>query len=183
MSDKFRDKYRIPSSRLSTHNYSSNGYYFITICTQNRENYLGEVINDTMKLSKIGTTAQNYWQEIPKHFPFVKLDEFVIMPNHIHGIIIINNIVETQNFASLPKSASLQQKMPQNQFGPQSKNLASIVRGYKIGVKKFVTINNLNFSWQPRFYDSIIKNEKSLNRIREYIHNNAKNWNYDENNK
>src|SRR3989338_6303074 len=89
MSDKFRDKYRIPSSRLPNWDYSSNGYYFITICTKGRKQYFGEIINNVMCLSIIGEIAKKYWLEIPKHFPFVELDEFVVMPNHVHGIIVI----------------------------------------------------------------------------------------------
>lgn len=93
MVDLFRNKYRVSSTRLQTHDYSSNGYYFLTICTKNRENYFGEIVNNKMQLSKIGKTAKKFWREIPKHFPFVKLDEFVVMPNHVHGIIIINKTI------------------------------------------------------------------------------------------
>ncbi|MDO8741754.1 MAG: hypothetical protein Q7J11_01250, partial [Candidatus Roizmanbacteria bacterium] len=145
MSDKFKNKYRIPSSRLSNWDYSSNGYYFITICTKERKHYFGKIINNKINLTEIGRITKKYWREIPKHFPFIELDEFAIMPNHVHGIIIIRNViphVETQNFASLQQAESIK---PQNKFGPQSKNLASIIRGYKIGVKKYATINKINF--------------------------------------
>ena len=90
MADKYLDKYRIPSARLSTWNYSSNGAYFITICTANRRNYFGEIINAEMQLSKPGEMANQCWLAIPDHFPFVLLDAFVVMPNHMHGIIIID---------------------------------------------------------------------------------------------
>jgi len=89
--------------------------------------------------------AEKFWNEIPNHFPFVKLDEIIVMPNHIHGIIIINKqnleptkVVETQDFASL------QLQIQSNKFGPPSKNMASIICGYKIGVTKNArkTINN-----------------------------------------
>jgi len=87
-------------NRLKNHNYSQNGYYFATICTKNKKNYFGEIIVETsrrdvstnrMKLSKIGEIAQRYWWKIPNHFSFVELDEFIVMPNHIHGIIVIRN--------------------------------------------------------------------------------------------
>ncbi|MCJ7509237.1 MAG: hypothetical protein MUO85_11035 [candidate division Zixibacteria bacterium] len=172
MNEKFREKYRIPSARLLHYNYSKNGVYFVTICTKNFECYLGEVVNDKMILSEIGKITDEYWREIPKHFPFVKLDAFVVMPNHLHGILIIDKTVETQNLASLQK----------NKFGPQSQNLASIVRGFKIGVKKYAVIHNISFGWQPRFYDHIIRNNKSLNGIREYIQNNPLKWELDKNN-
>ena len=135
MSEKFLQKYRIPSSRLQNYDYSQNGYYFITICTKDREHYFGQITDGKIQPSEIGKMAQKFWLEIPNHFPFVILDEFIVMPNHVHGILVIeknnNDVrVETQNLASL-------QIPPQNKFGPQSKNLASIIRGYKIGVKKY----------------------------------------------
>ena len=183
--EKYKNKYRIPSARLQKWDYGWNGAYFITICTHNREHYFGEIVNGKMELSKIGIAAGKYWHEIPQHFAFVKLGVFIVMPNHIHGIIIIdknddNDIVttvatvETQNFAS-----QQQQQQPttsKNKFGPQSKNLASIIRGYKIGVTKFAKQINPQWKWQSRFYDHIIRNDKSYNKISEYIVNNPVNW-------
>ncbi|HAH04266.1 TPA: transposase, partial [Candidatus Komeilibacteria bacterium] len=85
----FNNKYRIESTRLPFYDYSMPGYYFVTVCVQGGHYYFGQVENKKMKLSKLGRAVGKYWQEIPKHFPFVKLDEFMVMPNHIHGIIII----------------------------------------------------------------------------------------------
>lgn len=96
MSDRFRDKYRIPSARLHSWNYGWNAAYFITICTAHRERYFGEIVSGldneqpAVQLSEIGTIAKRCWQQIPTHFPFVVLDEYVVMPNHVHGIIVIN---------------------------------------------------------------------------------------------
>ena len=171
----FKNKYRVHSCRLRGWDYSWPGYYFVTICTKDRVHFFGEVKNEEMYLSDIGKIAVKYWQEIPKHFPFVVLDKYIIMPNHIHGILVINNHVEAQNFAPL-------QNGYKNEFGPQSKNLASIVRGFKIGVKKYTIINNIEFAWQSRFYDHIIRNEESLNNIRQYIVDNPKKWSRDRNN-
>lgn len=179
---KFNNKYRIESTRLKNWDYGSNGLYFVTICVKNRELLFGNVRNGKMKLSEIGTLAEKYWLEIPQHFPFVKLHDHVIMPNHVHGIIQIdkpdNNIsnVETQNFASLPCGKP---KLQKNQFGPQSKNLASIIRGFKIGVTKNARKINPYFAWQSRFHDHIIRNEKSFRNISNYIQNNPKNWKTD----
>lgn len=105
MQNKFKNKYRIPSARLQSWDYSNNGAYFITICTQNRNHFFGKIINQEMQLSEIGKLAQRYWLEIPEHFPFVALGNFVVMPNHFHGILIIDktNIdsnVETRFIAS-----------------------------------------------------------------------------------
>ena len=181
MSEKFRNKYRIESNRLRGWDYGWNAPYFITLCTQNREYYFGDIKDGKMKLSEIGKMAEKYWDEIPEHFPFVKLDAFVVMPNHIHGIIIIDKIddgrnVETQNFASLQSSTSSPSK---NKFGPQSKNLASIIRGYKIGVTKNARQINAGFAWQSRFHDHIIRNEKSFQTIKNYIINNPLKWDTD----
>ncbi len=169
----YRNRYRKDSTRLKDGDYSSSGYYFVTICTKNQECSFGDVKDGKVRLTRIGEAAKEYWQEILEHFKNVKLDEYVVMPNHVHGIIVIgNDNVETQHFASLQGQ--------RNQFGPQSNNLASIIRGYKIGVKKWSTINGMHFAWQPRFYEHIIRNEESLKKIREYILNNPKRWESDE---
>lgn len=180
MSKKFQNKYRVETTRLRSWNYGWNGAYFVTICTKNREFFFGEISNQQMNLSEIGEIADLCWKEIPNHFPFVELGEFVVMPNHLHGIIIIDKPhdgrndsskpphVETQNFAaknaldpenipnpetqgiaSLPGSKSKQK--PQNQFGTQSKNLASIIRGFKIGVTKNAKKSVLIFNGNPDF--------------------------------
>ncbi len=88
--EKFQNKYRIPSARLQNWDYGRNAAYFITICTENREHFFGEIINDKMKLSEIGFIAEKYWLEIPDQFPYAKLDVHVVMPNHVHGILIID---------------------------------------------------------------------------------------------
>ncbi len=189
MNEKYKNKYRIKSTRLQNWDYGWNGAYFVTICTKNRVHYFGKIIRrdaiPCVSLSDIGKSAQKYWYEIPQHFPFVKLGAFVVMPNHIHGIIIIDKTdndatvvddatVETQNFASLR-----QQRQPKNKFGPQSQNLASIIRGYKIGVTKYARNINPGFAWQPRYYDHIIRNQQAFDRIAQYIINNPLKWNND----
>ncbi|TDU39388.1 hypothetical protein BXY82_1412 [Gelidibacter sediminis] len=173
MSEKFRNKYRIESTRLKHWDYGSNGAYFITICTKNRIQYFGDVVktqniaSPQMKLSDIGKIADQLWLSIPEHFPFVKLGNHVIMPNHVHGIIIIDKTmgretgaglgaVATQNFASLQQ---------QNKFGPKSKNLTSIIRGYKSSVKTYATTNSIDFISQPLFHDHIIRDTNSYQRI------------------
>lgn len=182
MCDKFKNKYTIESARMKGYDYSQNGLYFITICTDNRSNFFGKCVNEEMILSDIGKIAEQFWQEIPLHFPFIILDAFIAMPNHVHGILEIswniedksmneNYSVKTQNFASLQPNGNYK-----NKFGAQSKNLSSVIRGFKAGVKKHATINNIYFNWQSRFYDRIIRNDVELNKIREYIQNNPRMW-------
>src|SRR5664279_5405415 len=85
----FQNKYRVESARMKNWDYSWPGLYFITICTDGREHYFGEITNRQMHINETGELAQTFWMEIPTHFPFIILDAFMIMPNHIHGIIII----------------------------------------------------------------------------------------------
>ncbi len=130
--------------------------------------------------------TEQYCQGIPNHFPFVKLNAFVIMPNHLHGIIVIyknddgnTNNVETQDFASLQQN---HHSGNPNKFGPQSKNLASIIRGFKIGVIKCATMDGTYFEWQSRYYDRIIRDERELWNVRKCIQNNPLQWDSDDEN-
>lgn len=188
MSEKFKNKYRIESARLKFFNYAENGIYFITICTFDREYCFGNVLNEKIQLSNTGKIANQYWHNIPAHFPFVELDEYIVMPNHVHGIVIINRpSVETRHGASKTATetrdrASLHDEQ-QNKFGPLKRNsLQLIINAYKSSVTRFCNKNNLNFQWQSRYWDHIIRDEKSLNNIREYIRNNPLKWKQDRNN-
>jgi putative transposase len=165
---KYKNTYRIETNRLKNNDYGAHGFYFVTICTKNKEYYFGHIIPvetqnfASLQPTEIGNTAYHYWTEIPKHFPFVALDEFIIMPNHIYGILFFNK-PDYHNW--IP-----------NSFGPQSQNLASVIRGYKSAVKKYAVINNIEFEWQPRYYDHVIQSEGSLNNIRNYIIDNPIKW-------
>ena len=98
---KYKNKYRIASARLQAWNYGWKGAYFITICTQNKEHYFGKIIDEGMRLSHIGILADVFWYEIKNHAKNIELGEFVVMPNHLHGILIINSVVETLHATSL----------------------------------------------------------------------------------
>jgi len=211
MEGLYKNKFRIPSIRLQNYDYSGDGYYFVTICTKNREHFFGNVVNKEMVLNGLGQIAVQYWLEIPKHFPNVILDEFVIMPNHIHGIIIIENKnapVETQHCCvSVPQThetnetqhccvstttptttTTMDDNKSRTFYKLKLQSLSVIVRSFKSIITKI--INNpesfwdrqTNFQWQPRFYEHIIRNEESLHRIKEYILNNPENWERDKNN-
>ncbi len=173
----FKNQYRIATARLKNRDYSLNGHYYLTICTNNREPFFGHVNNAEMTLSEIGLRAGQCWRDIPNHFPFVRLDEYVIMPDHIHGIIVIEKN-DAPNDAK--KIFVADDSVDTNKFGPQSNNMASIIRGFKIGVKKWATMNHIPFAWQPRYHDRIIRHEEELSRIREYISNNPAKWEQDD---
>jgi REP element-mobilizing transposase RayT len=228
MNDRFKDQFRIPSSRLPKWDYGWNAAYFITICTQKQLFFFGEIVEGKMQLSEIGRIAEKYWKEIPFHFSFVTLGDFVIMPNHVHGIIIINKVcgpVETPDPGvssieiSDPGVSSIEISDPGvsnadiSDSGDQgaidtvliySGNMtttgetpgsgvstAAAAKKWKAGnlgviinqYKRICTIKaqkiNAGFAWQPRFYDHIIRNHQSFQRISEYIQNNPVSWNMD----
>jgi len=176
----YKNKYRIQTTRMSSWDYSTNGYYFVTVCTKDKKCILGTTIDGRVKLSKIGRIVKNCWLEIPLHFNNVKLDEFVIMPNHIHGIVIIDkpDDVETRYIASLKKDFIIKK------FGPlETNSLQSIIHSYKSAVTRLCRKCGYKyFVWQSRFYDHIIRNESSLMKIREYILNNPLKWELDKEN-
>ncbi len=188
MQNKFQNKYRIPTTRLQTWDYSNNGTYFITICTQNREHFFGNIKNGIMQLSEIGKLAEQYWLEIPNHFPFVELGNFVVMPNHVHGILIINKIdnptlsstesVETSH--CLVSKINLNTTIGSLRFQNQGKNtISSIVGSYKSIVTKTSRQTHSDFGWQSRFHDHIIRNSKSFDIIQNYIFENPLKWKND----
>lgn len=112
MAEKFQNKYRIPSARLQNWDYGANGAYFITICTKEMKHFFGEVADKKMNLNAVGELAEEYWIEILQHFPYIELGNFQIMPNHMHGILIIDKShvdVETRFIASNPENNDIAQ--------------------------------------------------------------------------
>ena len=175
MNNKYKNKYRIETTRLKGWDYGKNGYYFVTICTKDRIPYFGNVINGMVQLSEIGKIAFDELQKTPeiRKDMNLTLGEFVIMPNHIHCIIIIGENEYNNNRGYAMHGVFT------NKFGPQSKNLPSIIRGFKSAVTKRAKIINPDFSWQPNYYEHIIRDEKSFKTISEYIINNPLKWNKD----
>ena len=150
-------------NRWKNHNYSRSGYYYVTICTRNHINYFGEINNNSVRLNEYGNITKCTWKEIPIHFSNIELDEFIVMPNHIHGII---HIVGDADLRPL-------------QNNDRSKNILSLViHGFKLSASRRINnANKIKFSvWQRSFYDHIIRTEVSLNKIRNYIKKNPTNW-------
>ena len=168
------DKHHRRSIRLPGYDYSRAGAYFVTICVQDRACLFGDIADGVMRLNDAGRVVERCWHEIPIHFPHVELDEFVIMPNHVHGIIVIvENHVAAKNFSPLPE------RRPAGTSG----TIGSIIRGFKIGVTKWFRENTVvQTVWQRNYYEHIIRNDESLNRIREYIANNPREWEIDQEN-
>ncbi len=200
--DLYQNKYRIPSARAQWWNYGWNAAYFITICTANRECLLGNVSDGKMQLSRAGVIADICWHEIKNHAHNIELGEFVIMPNHIHGILILNAdddsaentavvpaAVETGHALSLhnhpPQNPPARQIQPQKTIGQErfqniGKNtISSIVGSYKSAVTKHANRLGIETGWQPRFHDHIIQNPQEYERITDYILNNPAKWEED----
>ena len=167
------------SIRLPNYNYAANGYYFVTICTHEKYCYFGNIVNSKMQLSQTGKIAQQHWSEIPQHSKYTYLDEFVIMPNHIHGIIVINNPNNPHRDVpwNVPTDDDCDIARMMSKLSLKSGSLSVIIRSYKSSVTRSRRQNDdNNFRWQSRFYEHIIRNEKSLNNIRRYIINNPAKW-------
>jgi len=172
--------------RLKEYDYSRPGAYFVTICVKNKENSLGKIIDGEVVLSEIGKIAEKCWNEIPIHYPCVQLDKYVIMPNHIHGIIKIidgdDNIAGGENIGAEDFQPLHQSKINQYQeIIPKS--LGSIMRGFKIGITKYCDQQKFKyFAFQRNYHEHIVRNENELNRIREYIMYNPLRWQFDREN-
>lgn len=165
------------SIRLKGYDYSQPGAYFVTICTQNRACLFGDVVDGKMRLNDIGRIVEQCWYHIPVHFAHVQLDAFMVMPNHVHGIIVL---VDSGNVGATHASP-----LPTRPRGPQRKSIASIVGSFKSTVTK--RINDYRGTpglpvWQRNYYEHIIRDEQSLIRIREYIANNPFQWALDREN-
>jgi putative transposase len=147
-----------------------------------------------MHLSNIGRLAESCWNEIPDHFPFVKLGAFVVMPNHVHGIITIvetlhveTGHVKTLHATSLPPpepTSHPPHESTKNEIisaiSPKTGSLASIIRSYKSAVRRFSKSFHPNFEWQPRFHDQIVRDEEAYRTISEYIIKNPSKWKEDD---
>lgn len=156
---------------MQKYDYSQPGYYFVTICTKGRIEYFGKIGNGIMNLNQIGKIAETIWQQIPNSYSCVALDNFVVMPNHLHGIIIIQPHDGTPRRAATGLDALIPNSLP------------SIVNHFKGAVKKQCNKNGFaDFQWQSRFYDHVIRKDESLDKIREYIKNNPLKWELDRNN-
>ena len=164
------------SIRLKNYDYSQAGAYFVTIVTQGREKLFGDIKGSKMGLNPYGLIVQQTWNGLPAHYSHIQLDEFCILPNHVHGIIWITGDdfssgrggFETRPYADLPRQP-----------------LSEIVRAFKTFSAR--RINELRRTpgapiWQRNYYEHILRSESELNRVREYILANPFNWESDQEN-
>ena len=178
----FQNKYRTQSIRFGGYDYSAEGFYFVTVCAKGRICCFGDVRNGELNLNEVGKEAQKEWLRTGEIRRNVLLDEFIVMPDHVHGIICIQYQIKSSDSASEETHCSASLRRPdnahQNKFGPQSNNLSSIIRGFKSAATKTIHLKfpAAHFAWQSGFYDRIIRNEAELNKIREYVINNPAKW-------
>src|SRR5690606_19768358 len=189
----YKNKYRIASARAPWWDYGWAAPYFITICTQNRDNYFGEVINGSMRLSQAGVLADVLWHQIPHHAQNVELGAFVVMPNHIHGILILDGDGGGGGGGGRDKACLVStgvtgdSAIPDPPLSPSEKRfrnpgkntVSSIIGGYKSAVTKHANRLGIAMAWQPRFHDHIIHNDAEYQRINDYIESNPQNWDKD----
>jgi len=168
--------------RLKRWDYSDSGWYFITICTQGRKKIFGDIRDNRIIFNSHGNIISNVWLNIQNKFNNVEIDEFQIIPNHIHGIIVIRNTKPFvgAKFISPETYGNLKGDL---KIAPTTKtSLSMIIKWFKsistINIRKTINV----FQWQKSFYDHIIRNEFDLNRIRQYIRDNPINWETDRNN-
>jgi REP element-mobilizing transposase RayT len=190
--EKFKNKYRIPSARAQWWDYGNNAAYFITICTHNMIHYFGEIspapaeprliapVEPRLIAALPGKIAESCWLDIPNHFPYAQLDSFVIMPNHVHGIIVINKQFTTDNGNSVDVSNGLDELQIGGFAGYNNpmlnENIPRIIRWFKGRCTFEIRKVQTSFKWQTRYYDRIIRDNQEYERIKIYIENNVKNW-------
>jgi putative transposase len=161
------------SIRIKEYDYSQSGYYFVTICSYNRENIFGKIIDGKIELNDFGEIVKDELRNTERNRLYVEIDYYCIMPNHLHFILIIND-----------RGRDTARRVPTETFGnPVKGSLPTIIRSIKSAITK--KINEIRKSpgvpiWQRNYYEHIIRNEKELYEIRKYIENNPLNWNRDE---
>ena len=155
-------------NRLKNYDYTNNGYYFVTICTKYHVSYFGKIIDGRMILNPNGDIMNHCWLDLLNHYPNCQLDEYIIMPNHFHGIIIIDN----DNVGNGLKPFPTKEQHGLSEFIRAFKTFSSRRINERYPIKRF--------QWQKSFHDHIIRNNKSLHQIRRYIIENPIEWDRDE---
>ncbi len=168
--------------RLKGYDYSQSGFYFITICCYQRQCLFGEIIDEKMQLNKIGQLVKEEWLKSEKIRQEIELDDWVIMPNHFHGIVIIDQKINNNtNHDYNPVGANGRSPLQTNLMKPKS--LSSLIAGFKAATTKQINLirNSPKYPvWQRNYYDHVIRNNQSLEKIKEYIYNNPLSWELDQ---
>ena len=171
--------------RLPEYDYASTGAYFVTICVKDHKPILGKIVGEDIKLNRLGQIVLEIWNNLPNHYDNVELDEFIVMPNHVHGIIwILSNAPSTKSVrAGLRPPQSTREGLRPSPTISGKPNLPEIIRAFKSFSAREInkTINSPDkFSWQRNCHDHVIRNDDDLNQHRAYIQNNPLKWALDE---
>ena len=184
-------------TRLKNYDYSKPGFYSITICAQNRKHLFGEIVDENIRLSKLGEILEWQWNNLPNHFSGIEMDQFVVMPNHIHGIIHICNGDfrggDKNKRAAIRRGAPC--GCPDFRSGDENKRattrvaptIGDIIGAYKslsaCNYLQWIKFNKLSFNtnkiWQRNYWEHVIRNDNELNYIRDYIQQNPQRWQMD----
>ena len=198
----FRNKYRIPSARAVWHDYNG-GAYFVTICTKDMAHFFGEIVDGEMCLTEIGRCADEQFRNVSSHYPYAKIPLWVVMPNHVHAIVMIDGDADLNGRDAIYRVSGDVMPSDTGTVGTDAMNLdamnrvstggvthnnnpmlrkclGAIVRGLKARVTKYANENGISFAWQTRFHDRIIRDCGEMNGIAQYIENNVAQWESDE---
>ena len=168
------EKHHRRSIRLKGYDYAQEGVYFVTVCTQNRACLFGAVADGEMQLNNAGEIAKAAWDDMPARFPSVRLDAFIVMPNHVHGIIIVGAqfIAPSDGFDGTNQGVM--------NYAP---TLGDMVRAYKAASTRLIRqAGTPAFAWQRTYYEHVVRDEESLSRLRQYILDNPARWAFDHEN-
>ena len=161
---RFKDRYRIESTRLQTWDYSHPGAYFVTICTRDRQPFFGKIVDYKMQLSPAGVIATEEWRRTEDLRSSITLDSWVVMPNHLHGIVCID--FDPNRPSEIDHTV---------RWKPG--NLGAIINQFKGTCNRRIRREvDPSFGWQSRYYEHIIRNDQSLDQIRTYIDGNPATW-------
>ena len=203
--DKYQNRYRIPSARAAWHDYLG-GAYFVTICTKDREFYFGRIEDNQMHLSEIGRYADVLFRDVSVDYPYAVIPSYVVMPNHIHAIVIIDDRLDACRDAIHRVSenhhvsenhrisenhhvieSEIQMETNKHRGGITGRNnpmlyrsLGTVIRGLKARVTHYANEKGIDFAWQSRFHDRIIRDQRDMNETVMYVVNNVDKWLEDE---
>jgi REP element-mobilizing transposase RayT len=186
------DRPQRTSIRLHGYDYTRCGAYYITICTHGRLHVFGRIVDATVRLNALGDVVNECWHAIPSHFPYVTIDEFIIMPNHVHGVVIIGDHAGARDLAPATQTPPAPDHdtimVPSNpEIGIQTRHrpriipgsLGAIVQGFKAGVTRQARKRGVPVPptiWQRNYYEHIVRNAADHDRIAQYIAENPANW-------
>ena len=173
-------KHHRRSIRLKGFDYTSAGAYFVTLVAYQRNTLFGEILNGQIQLSNFGKVADECWRDIPDHFSNVELGTYVVMPNHLHGILVVNNNDVDADASTFTRRGTIY-RAPTEQFQkPVRGSIPTIVRTYKAAVTRRIGREyNRTGIWQRNYYEHVIRNEQEWDRIHRYIESNPSQWNED----